>query len=128
MFLKSMMFALAFIGFSGAASAQVDTCLSIDCDPLSDSPFGDTNISAIERYLELSGGGSGFGADLCDHTSLCEDGQDLENCYADCNIIHDMLLDRCRAMRYTHPPADREACWAEAYDTLDACRRRCEGR
>lgn len=125
---KSIILALVVVGASGAASAQVDTCLSIDCSPQNDSPFGDTNMSAIERYLEVSGGRSGFDADLCGATLLCEDGQDLESCYADCNTIHDLLLDRCRAMRFTHDAADRQACWAEAADTLDTCRRRCEGR
>lgn len=107
------------------AFTQTETCLSIDCPP--SSSVGGLTSAQLENILK--NGFSGFGGNgACGSLGLCEDGQDLEECYAGCNTIHDLLLDRCRAMRNTHSPSDRQACWAEAYDTLDTCRRRCEGR
>lgn len=127
---KYLLIALFFVlGNILPSEAQSDACLSIDCSP-ANGLDGGLSSAELNFLLESYGfGGSTFGGfGLCNDTGICEDGQSLDECYAGCDAIHDMLLDRCRGMLHTHSPSDREACWADAYNTLDACRRRCEGR
>ena len=124
--LKSVLLALAVLGFAGAAQAQSDGCYSYDNCSSDGAPSTLTSQqlnAIIQSFWDQNGGtGGNIGAGDCSG-GLCEDNTDREACEQSCMYMYDLYSDYCRGLADS---AQRAVCWGDAANQLANCMASCQ--